>query len=98
MDIPRHHCFVCGYEWPMIVADPKKCPHCQSKHWRAKDVIDAMSDRVLAEMVEYGKRMGHSCVLSPNWAEYGDLRGDIAASMADGNDWARLIHDFLNDP
>lgn len=98
MDIPRHHCFVCGYDWPMIVDDPKKCPNCQSKHWRAIDVIGAMSDRVLAEMVEYGQAHNFACFLSPAWNKdnVGDLRDDILTAISDGWEWGGLIRDFLD--
>lgn len=97
--IPRHHCIQCGYDWPMIVADPKKCPNCQSKHWRATDVIGAMSDKILAEMVEYGQSHNFVCVLSPAWDKnnVGDLREDILTSISDGCDWENLIRDFLSD-
>jgi hypothetical protein len=81
----------------MIVADPKKCPQCQSKHWRAKDVIEATSDRVLAEMVEYGQSHNFPCVLSPAWDKdnVGDIREDILTSISDGWKWGNLIRDFL---
>ena len=27
-------CRVCGYKWVSRIEQPKKCPKCQSWHWR----------------------------------------------------------------
>ena len=28
---------VCGYEWPPVHGEPKKCPKCQHFDWRGDD-------------------------------------------------------------
>jgi len=60
------------------------------------DKVDAMSDRDLAEMVEYGQARNYPCVLSPAWDKdnVGDLRDDILTSISDGWDWSCLVRDF----
>lgn len=97
--IPKHYCFNCGYEWPMLVEHPRKCPNCQSRKWDAKAAIEHMTDRDLAAMVEYGQAHNFSCVLSPAWDKdgVGDLREDILTSISDGWEWSGLIRDFLKE-
>jgi len=96
--IPHHHCIQCGYDWPIIVEHPKKCPNCQSRKWNAMAEIEKMTDRDLAALIEYGQSHNFPCVLSPAWDKdnVSDLREDIYTSISGGWDWGSLIKNFLN--
>lgn len=96
MIISKHHCFRCGYDWPMLVEHPKKCPNCQSRKWDAKAAIEAMTDRDLSAMVEYGISHNFPCVTPPAWdnEKVEDLREEILTSIADGWEWSDLIKRF----
>ena len=59
------------------------------------DKVNAMSDRDLEKMVEYGQAHNYACVLSPAWDKdnVGNLREDILTSISDGWDWSKLVEE-----